>query len=207
MITNEYKFSDSKIIVNPNNMPYGFINRQIIAVWPTAHLDEIAERSDKLFKYVSLSMYKYRTGKRPWNNDFYKGYVDFITDIDSTAEIDTPYILIDGDIDVLKALHDAKMNYTLYTPMTVTTVMDRLSDRNCFINSYEEYNDITIKHNNLAFRHIMSDIPVDLFIIHNSGIIESSTIGLADIALFNRNNINNPEGGLYKVTLYMDKIN
>ena len=58
MVTNEYRFSDSKIIINPNNLPTRFTNRQIIAVWPPNFLDEIAERSNKLFKYVSLDMYK-----------------------------------------------------------------------------------------------------------------------------------------------------
>ena len=40
MVTNEYRFSDSKIIINPNNLPTRFTNRQIIAVWPPNFLDD-----------------------------------------------------------------------------------------------------------------------------------------------------------------------
>ena len=54
--------------------------------------------------------------------------------------------------------------------------------------------------------HIMSNIPVDLFIVNNIGLIQSAVIGILDIAIHNREELNNPEGGLYNMTLYMDKI-
>ena len=200
MVTNEYRFSDSKIIINPNNLPTRFTNRQIIAVWPPNFLDEIAERSNKLFKYVSLDMYKNRTGNSFSDEGFYEGYVDFISSIDATPEIDTPYILIDGYGDVLEALRETKMNYILYTPMTVYSITKPYGL------DPDQFNDIMVSQTNVSFMHIMSNIPVDLFIINNIGLMQSTIMGILDIAIHDREELNNPEGGLYNMTLYMDKI-
>ena len=200
MVTNEYRFSDSKIIINPNNLPTRFTNRQIIAVWPPNFLDEIAERSNKLFKYVSLDMYKNRTGNSFRDEGFYEGYVDFISSIDATPEIDTPYILIDGYGDVLEALRETKMNYILYTPMTVYSITKPYGL------DPDQFNDIMVSQTNVSFMHIMSNIPVDLFIINNIGLMQSAIMGILDIAIHDREELNNQEGGLYNMTLYMDKI-
>lgn len=202
MVTNEYRFSDSKIIINLDNLPNIPVTKQIIAVWPPEYLDEIAKRSDKLFKYVSLSMYMNRTGNNYCDKYFYEGYVDFISSIECASEIDTPYILIDGYIDVIKALHDTKISYTLYTPFNAYPIskLYSLSD--------EQFDDIVNMLNSKSFKHIMSNVPVDLFIINNSGIIEDSIIGLlSDIPISDRKDLYNSKVGLYSIIMHLDKIN
>ena len=149
--------------------------------------------------YLSICI-KNRTGNSFRDEGFYEGYVDFISSIDATPEIDTPYILIDGYGDVLEALRETKMNYILYTPMTVYSITKPYGL------DPDQFNDIMVSQTNVSFMHIMSNIPVDLFIINNIGLMQSAIMGILDIAIHDREELNNQEGGLYNMTLYMDKI-
>lgn len=179
-----------KIDTNMSNIPSVYTTRTIIAVWPAKYLDVIAKRSDKLFKYVSINTYKVRSGKSIDDEDFYKGYVDFISEIDLLYEIDTPYILVDGDVSVLLALKHAKINYILYTPLTAYIAREIIDMDFEYTASEEAYKELCNTHTKLAFRHIMCDDSVDVLLKYNTGIIDSPCIDIINILMSDPTRIN-----------------
>ena len=66
------RYYDFKIDTNTANIPNVYTTRTIIAVWPAKYLNAVTERSNKLFKYVSINMYEARSGRHTDDKDFYK---------------------------------------------------------------------------------------------------------------------------------------
>ena len=184
------RYYDFKIDTNIANIPNVYTSRTIIAVWPAKYLSAITERYKKLCKYVSINMYEARSGKHTDDKDFYKDYVEFIRDMDLSYEIDTPYILVDGDISVLLALKDAKINYILYSPLTACIAREIIGMDFAYTASEEVYKELCDTHSKLAFRHIMCDHPVDKLIRYNTGIIDSACIDIIDILMSDPDKIN-----------------
>lgn len=177
------RYCDFKIDTNIANIPSIYTTRTIIAVWPAKYLSAIAERSNRLFKYVSINMYEVRSGKSTDDESFYKGYVDFIRNMDLSYEVDSPYILVDGDISVLLALKDAKINYILYSPLTACIAREIIDMDFEYTASEEAYKELCNTHTKLAFRHIMCDYHVDELLRYNTGIIDSTCIDVIDILM------------------------
>ena len=119
-----------------------------------------------------------------------KDYVEFIRDMDLSYEIDTPYILVDGDVSVLLALKDAKINYILYSPLSACIAREIIGMDFEYTASEEAYKELCDTHSKLAFRHIMCDYPVDKLIRYNTGIIDSACIGIIDILISDPDKIN-----------------